>query len=292
MNKALQFGIVAILALPVSAQPRLDRWGVPGALPVGVKPAMLEGVGIEEHLGRQIDLNLTFTAENGYPVALSEYFHKGKPVILDLIYYSCPNLCTLILNGQTEAMREILPWTPGKEYEVVTISIDPNESFDLARKKKAIYLSSFDHPAPGWHFLCERDGNAKKLAEMVGFKYRWDERTQQFAHAAGIMVLTPEGKAARYLYGATFHPRDLRFSLAEASENRTTMAVQKILLFCYHYDPQAGGYVLFATNLMRIGGGLTALLIGLFLWRMIVAERKKASGPSSRNAGEFKEGIV
>jgi protein SCO1/2 len=280
--------MLAVLALPVFAQPRLDRYGVPGALPVGVRAAMLEGVGIEEHLGRQIDLNLTFTAENGYPVALSEYFHKGKPVILDLIYYSCPNLCTLVLNGQTAAMREILPWTPGNEYEVVTISIDPNESFDLARKKKAIYLSSFDHPAPGWHFLCDRDGNAKKLAETVGFKYRWDERTQQFAHAAGIMVLTPEGKAARYLYGATFHPRDLRFSLAEASENRTTMAVQKILLFCYHYDPQAGGYVLFATNVMRGGGILTVLIIVTFLWRMILAERKK----TSLTTRKLKEGIV
>jgi protein SCO1/2 len=288
MNKALQFGMVAVLALPAFGQPRIDRWAVPGGLPVGVRPAMLEGVGIEEHLGRQIDLNLTFTAENGYPVALGEYFHKGKPVILDLIYYSCPNLCTLVLNGQTAAMRELLPWTPGNEYEVVTISIDPNESFDLARKKKAIYLSSFDHPAPGWHFLCDRDGNAKKLAETIGFKYRWDERTQQFAHAAGIMVLTPEGKAARYLYGATFHPRDLRFSLAEASENRTTMAVQKILLFCYHYDPQAGGYVLFATNIMRGGGILTVLIIGFFLWRMIVAERKKRS----LRTREFKEGIV
>lgn len=288
MNKLFQFGLIATLALPVFAQPRLDRYGVPGALPVGVRPAILEGVGIEEHLGRQIDLNLTFTAENGYPVALSEYFHKGKPVILDLIYYSCPNLCTLVLNGQTAAMRDLLPWTPGKEYEVVTISIDPNESFDLARKKKAIYLSSFDHPAPGWHFLCDRDGNAKKLAETVGFKYRWDERTQQFAHAAGIMVLTPEGKAARYLYGATFHPRDLRFSLAEASENRTTMAVEKILLFCYHYDPQAGGYVLFATNFMRVGGILTVLLIGFFLARMIAAERKKASLATRK----LKEGIV
>ncbi|MGA3186454.1 MAG: SCO family protein [Bryobacteraceae bacterium] len=289
MKKILQFGI--LLALPVFAQPRLDRYGVPGALPFGVRPAALEGIGIEEHLGRQIDLNLTFTAENGYPVALKDFFHTGKPVILDLIYYSCPNLCTLVLNGQTAAMRELLPWTPGKEYEVVTISIDPNESFDLARKKKAIYLSSFDHPAPGWHFLCDRDGNAKKLAETIGFKYRWDERTQQFAHAAGIMVLTPEGKMARYLYGATFHPRDLRFSLAEASENRTTMAVQKILLFCYHYDPKAGGYVLFATNIMRAGGILTVLLIGFFLRRMFVAERKKASlhGP---NAGRFKEGIV
>lgn len=290
MKKFLQLGIV-LLASPIFGQPRLDRYGIPGALPVGVRPAILDGVGIEEHLGRQIDLNLTFTAENGYPVALKEFFHSGKPVILDLIYYSCPNLCTLILNGQTAAMREILPWTPGKEYEVVTISIDPNESFDLARKKKAIYLSSFDHPAPGWHFLCDRDGNAKKLAEMIGFKYRWDERTQQFAHAGAIMVLTPEGKMARYLYGASFHPRDLRFSLAEASENRTTMAVQKILLFCYHYDPKAGGYVLFATNLMRAGGILTVLLIGLFLRRMFVAERKKAllNGPK---AGRFKEGIA
>jgi protein SCO1/2 len=252
---------------------------------------MLDGVGIEEHLGRQIDLNLTFTGENGYPVALKEFFHSGKPLILDLIYYSCPNLCTLILNGQTAAMREILPWTPGKEYEVVTISIDPNEGFDLARKKKAIYLSSFDHPAPGWHFLVDRDNNAKKLAEMIGFKYRWDERTQQFAHAGGIMVLTPEGKMARYLYGATFHPRDLRFALAEASENRTTMAVQKILLFCYHYDPKAGGYVLFATNLMRAGGLLTVLLIGLFLRRMIKAERKKTSG-QAHDAGGLKEGIA
>jgi protein SCO1/2 len=289
MNKVLQIAIV--LALPVFAQPRLDRYGIPGALPAGVRPAMLDGVGIEEHLGRQVDLNLTFTGENGYPVALKEFFHSGKPVILDLIYYSCPNLCTLILNGQTAAMREILPWTPGKEYEVVTISIDPNEGFDLARKKKAIYLSSFDHPAQGWHFLVDRDNNAKKLAEMIGFRYRWDERTQQFAHAGGIMVLTPEGKMARYLYGATFHPRDLRFALAEASENRTTMAVQKILLFCYHYDPKAGGYVLFATNVMRAGGLLTVLLIGFFLRRMIKAERKKASA-HAHDAGGLKEGIA
>lgn len=289
MKKALQFGIVALLvALSLSAQPRLDRYGVPGALPVGVKPAALEGVGIEEHLGRQVDLNLQFTAESGYPVALSEFFHKKRPVILDLIYYQCPNLCTLVLNGQTQAMREILPWTPGNEYEVVTISIDPQESFDLARKKKAIYTSSFDHPAPGWHFLCDRDGNAKKLAEMVGYKYRWDERTQQFAHAAGIMILTPEGKVARYLYGASFHPRDMRFALAEASENRTTMAVQKILLYCYHYDPQAGGYVLFATNIMRIGGVLTVLLIAFFVWRMVQAERRKSAGQTR----DLKEGIA
>jgi len=291
MKQFLSFGFVALSILPLAAQPRLDRYGIPGALPAGVKPAMLEGVGIEEHLGRQVDLNLTFTAENGYPVTLSEFFHQGRPVILNLIYYSCPNLCTLILNGETAALRELLPWTPGKEYEVVTISIDPNESFDLARKKKALYLSSFDHPAPGWHFLCDRDGNAKKLAEQIGFKYRWDERTQQFAHTAGIMVLTPKGTMARYLYGATFHPRDLRFSLAEASENRTTMAVEKILLFCYHYDPQSGGYVLFATNFMRVGGACTVLLIAFFLWRMVLMERKR-SALTSAAGGKLKEGVV
>ncbi len=183
MKTVLQFGIAAVLALPVFAQPRLDRYGVPGALPVGVRPAILDGVGIEEHLGRQIDLNMEFMGENGYPVALKEFFHAGKPVILDLIYYSCPNLCTLILNGQTAAMREILPWTPGKEYEVVTISIDPNEGFDLARKKKAIYTSSFDHPAPGWHFLTDRDGNAKKAGlktsglNIAGMSARSSSRT-------------------------------------------------------------------------------------------------------------------
>ena len=231
-----------------------------------------------------MDLNLTFTNEDGQPVALKEFFHQGRPVILDLIYYSCPNLCNLILNGQTKAMREI-PWTPGTEYEVVTITIDPSETPELARKKKQTYLSSFERQAPGWHFLCDRDGNAKKLAELVGFKYRYDEYSKQFAHAAGIMVLTPEGKMARYLYGATYRSRDLRFSLAEASENRTTMAIDKILLFCYHYDPAAHGYVLFATNVMRVGGVLTVLLIGYFLWRMIRAERH-------RSAKGLKEGLA
>jgi protein SCO1/2 len=193
-------------------------------------------------------------------------------------------LCTLVLNGQTEAMRAI-PWTPGKEYEVVTISIDPRESFDVARKKKAIYMGSYDRPAPGWHFLVDHDGNAKKLAEMAGFHYRYDPRIEQYAHAAAIMVLTPEGRMARYLYGVRFSPRDLRFALAEASEGRSTMAIEKILLFCYHYDPKAGAYVLFATNLMRAGGLLTVGLIVIFLTRMFRADRK-------RTAKVLKEGLA
>jgi protein SCO1/2 len=277
--------IVGLLAsLPLLAESRLPSNDGPGALPANVRPPQLEGVGIDEHLGKPIDLSLTFIAENGYPVALSEYFHKDRPVILNLVYYNCPMLCTLVLNGQTEAMRAI-PWTPGKEYEVVTISIDPREFFDVARKKKAIYMGSYDRPAPGWHFLVDHDGNAKKLAEMAGFHYRYDPRIEQYAHAAAIMVLTPEGRMARYLYGVRFSPRDLRFALAEASEGRSTMAIEKILLFCYHYDPKAGAYVLFATNLMRAGGLLTVGLIVIFLTRMFRADRK-------RTAKVLKEGLA
>ena len=147
----------------------MSKIGDASRLPANVRPAQLEGVGIDEHLGASVDLNLTFTAENGYPVTLGEYFHKGRPVILNLVYYNCPMLCTLVLNGQTEAMREI-PWTPGKEYEVVTISIDPRESFADAQKKRAVYMGSFDRPAPGWHFLTDRDGNAQRLAKQVGIQ--------------------------------------------------------------------------------------------------------------------------
>jgi protein SCO1/2 len=267
----------AFVATCVWAGPASRMGPAPGSgPPPNVLPPMLQGVGVDEHLGRDIDLNLTFTAENGYPVALKDYFNQGRPVILNLIYYSCPMLCNLILNGQTAVLREI-PWTPGKEFEVVTISIDPREAFDLARKKKLVYLGSYDRPAPGWHFLTDRDGNAKRLAELIGFHYRYDESQEQYAHSAAIFILSPQGKISRYLYGVRYRARDLRFALAEAGANRVTTTVEKILLFCYHYDPKTGSYVLFATNIMRAGGIFTVLLISLFLWRMFRNERKKSA---------------
>jgi len=196
-------------------------------------------------------------------------------VILNLVYYNCPMLCTLVLNGQTEAMREV-PWTPGKEYEVVTISIDPRETFADAQKKRAIYLASYDRPAPGWHFLTDREGNVQRLAKQVGVTYRYDKRQDQYAHPAAIMVLTPQGRMARYLYGIRYRASDLRFAMAEASEGRATMALEKVLLFCFHYDPRAGRYVWFALNLMRLGGLLTVALIAAYLWRMFRAERARS----------------
>jgi protein SCO1 len=287
--KALTLVLLALAAWPLAADHRVPAPIGNTSLPANVRPPQLENVGIQEHLSRPVDLNLQFIGENGYPVALNEFFHKGRPVILNLVYYNCPMLCTLVLNAQTETMREI-PWTPGVEYEVVTITIDPRESFADARKKKAIYLSSYDKPAPGWHFLADYQGNAKRLADQVGFQYRYDKRIEQYAHPAAIMVLTPQGHVARYLYGIRYKARDLRFALAEASEGRATMALEKILLFCYHYDPQAGAYVLFAMNLMRGGGLLTVLLIFFFVRRLYKAERIR-SAPALTAVG-FKEGLA
>ncbi len=238
-------------------------------------PLMLQGVGVDERIGRNIDLDMTFIAENGYPVALRQFFHKDRPVILNLVYYRCPMLCNLVLNGQTAGLREI-PWSAGEEFEVVTISIDPSETFDLASQKKALYGANYGKPMTGWHFLVDHEGNAKRLAEAIGFHYRFDEGQQQFAHAAAIMVLTPDGKMSRYLYGIRFKARDLRLALTEAAEGKGKFTIDRLLLFCYHYDPRTHSYTMFATNLMRGGGILTVLFLGIMLWRLWRRERQIA----------------
>jgi len=258
LSKVLGIGLLAVCAL--SAEPGL--------------PPQLEGIGIEERLGRQIDLDLQFTNERGYQIPLRSFFHKDKPVILNLVYYACPMLCNLVLNGQTQVLREI-PWTPGEEYEIVTISIDPMESFDLAVRKKQMYLESYGKKAPGWHFLTDYKGNVKKLAAQVGFQYRWDERSNQFAHAAAITFLTPEGKVSRYLYGIRFKTRDVRLALTEASQSKLGITIDKVLLFCFHYDSSARSYVLFARNVMRGGGILTIFILGAILFGLWRGERNR-----------------
>ena len=205
-------------------------------------------------------------------MALGEFFNKGKPVILDLVYYSCPMLCTLVLNGQTTALENI-PATVGKDFDVVTISIDPTETFELARQKREAYLAQYRRASTGWHFLVDRDGNVKKLADQVGFRYRYDEQRQQYAHAAAIMLLTPEGKVSRYLYGIKFNPRDVRLALAEAAQSKFSLSVDRVLLYCFQYDPDAQGYVLFARNLMKAGGAVTVL--GIVTMVLLLRRREK-----------------
>jgi len=236
-----------------------------------VLPRELEGIGVDEKFGAAVNPDLQFTAENGYQVSLRSFLNQGKPVLLNLVYYRCPMLCNLVLNAQSKVMRD-LAWTAGKEFEVVTISIDPAEGFNLAQAKKKWYLETYGRPeaATGWHFLTDYQGNAKRLAEQVGFNYRWDAKTEQFAHAAAIMFLTPDGRVSRYLYGLDYKARDMRLALAEASEGKLGTVRDKILLYCFHYDPNAKSYVPFAMNVMKAGGILTVLVMAFILsvmWR-------------------------
>lgn len=244
-------------------------------------PFELEGVRVEENVGKPIDLGLEFTNERGYPEPLRDSFKDGKPVLLNLVYYTCPMLCNLVLNGQVQALRQI-PWTPGNEFNIVTVSINPNEMFDLAQKKRMMYLTSYDRPAPGWHFFADYRDNAKKLAEQLGDHYKWDDRTEQYAHAAVIFVLTPKGVISRYLYGIRYKPRDLRLALTEASEDKFAFSVDRLLLYCFHYDPKSRSYTLFATNFMRGGGILCVSLMVFFIRRLFLAEKQRqmAFGPS------------
>ena len=228
-------------------------------------PRVLQGIGFDQRLNEQVPLDLTFTDDAGRPVTLADYF-GSKPVILVLAYYQCPRLCTLVLNGLVQGMLE-MPFTAGKEFEVVTVSFDPLETWELAASKKEAYLQRYGRPgtANGWHFLTGDETNIRALAAAVGFRYRYDAATKQFAHASGIMILTPEGRISRYFYGIEYAPRDIRLGLVEASRNQIGSPVDQILLFCYHYDPATGRYGAIAMNLVRLAGALFVLIGGVFL---------------------------
>ena len=230
---------------------------------VGVRPELLKQVGIDQKLNQLIPLNLAFRDENGNSVELGQYFGQ-KPVILTLVYYNCPMLCTQVLNGVESGLKE-LPTDIGKQFDVVTISIDPTESHVLAKVKKEMYVGMYGRPgaAEGWHFLTGDEAQIKQLADAVGFRYAYDPDTKQFAHASAIMLLTPEGKISRYFYGIQYPSRDLRLGLVEASEGKIGTPVDQVLLFCYHYDPATGKYGLLISRVIQIGGALTVLILGI-----------------------------
>jgi len=229
----------------------------------GVRPELLKQVSIDQKLNQAIPLNLSFRDENGAPVQLAQFFGK-KPVILTLVYYNCPNLCTQVLNGVESGLKE-LSMDIGKQFDVVTISIDPTESHVLARVKQEMYVGMYGRPgaAQGWHFLTGDEPQIKQLADAVGFRYAYDPDTKQFAHYSGIMLLTPEGKLSRYFYGIQYPSRELRLGLVEASEGKIGTPADQILLFCYHYDPATGKYGLLISRVIQIGGALTVLILGV-----------------------------
>jgi protein SCO1/2 len=233
-------------------------------------------VGIDQKLNEQISLDIVFRDEGGNAVSLQKYF-SGKPVIISLVYYRCPMLCTQVLNGMVETFR-ILQLSAGQDFEVVTVSIDPSEGAELAAEKKGHYIEAYerDGAEKGWHFLTGDQKSITALANAVGFKYVYDEATKQFAHASGIMVATPEGKVARYLYGIEYGAKDLTFSLMEASQNKIGSPVDKLLLLCYHYDPMTGTYGVVVANLLRGGAVVTLLVLGGFMYINFRRDRRKA----------------
>lgn len=245
--------------------------GVVSAQVAGDLPMQLEGVGVVERFGESIPGDIRLVDEQGRAVVLSELLKQGRPVMLNLTYFTCPMLCSMVLNGLVEGLRKV-EYTPGHEFELLSVSIDPRDTPEVAVKKKANYISSYGRPqaASGWHFLTGEEAEVRRLADAVGFQYRWDDAQKQFAHAAVTFVLTPEGKVARYLYGIQYAPQDLRLALLEASEGRIGSPLERFMLFCYQYDPVGKKYTLYARNLMRLGGALMVIVLGgalVIYWR-------------------------
>ena len=254
-----------------------------GPVPTGNSTEVLKKVDIEQRLDSQIPLGLRFRDEAGREVALGDYFKNGKPVVLTLVYYECPMLCNQVLNGLTGTLQA-MSFTAGREFDVVTVSFDARETPELAARKKETYLRRYgrEGAAAGWHFLTGEKASIDRLAEAVGFRYVWDERSQQFAHASAIMVATPEGKLSHYFYGIDYDPRALRLALVEASAGKIGSPVDKLILYCYHYDPTVGGYAPVVMNIVRLAGVATVLGIISLLW---VLHRYRRSG-SAEGDGE------
>ena len=255
---------------------------IAGAQVVRDSVAELMDIDIIEHLGDTLPLDLSFIDDNGNEVTLSDYFKGDKPVLLTLGYYECPMLCNLVFNGVSDGIKE-LGWVPGEKYEVVSVSIDPLETFGLAADKKANYIKHLEMPkaAAGWHFLVTGSENAKTLADAIGFEYYYVEDRDEYAHAAAAYLISPEGVISRYLYGIQYTGINLKLGLLEASEGKIGSTMDKILLYCFRYDPDAKGYVLFAQNAMKVGGVATVFLIALLVGSLYLKERLKAKGKTA-----------
>ncbi len=240
------------------------------------RPIPLRDVEFDQKLNSQIPLDLSFTDERGSSIQLRDYL-SGKPILLNFVYYKCRDLCPLLLDGIVRTLRA-LSFDIGDQFDVLTVSFDPSDNSALAGAQKKDFASRYGRPGAerGWHFLTGEEPAIRKLAEAVGFHYSFDPNTGEFAHATGIVLLTPRGKTSRYFYGIEFSPRDLRLGLVEAAEGKIGTPIDQLLLFCYHYDPVTGKYGPFVTNLVRLGGLITVIALGAFILWMIRRERANA----------------
>lgn len=262
--------IFALVHLPANAQfwQQPDRQKMSGA-------ALSREITIEQKLNEQVPLNLTFRDETGQEVQLKQYFGK-KPVLLTLVYYECPSLCGLVLQGLLKSLR-VINYTPGDQFEIVTVSINPKETPQLAAAKKQNFLKEYGRldAAKGWHFLTGEEDQIRQLADAVGFRYVYDPKSGQYAHAAGIMLLTPGGKVARYFYGIEYSPRDLRMGIMDASQGKVGSPVEKVILFCFQYDPSTGKYSLAIIRVIQLASVLTVLVLGGFISTQMYREKRR-----------------
>jgi protein SCO1/2 len=233
--------------------------------PASVTPPQLEEVTFKQRLNERLPLEATFRDDAGRTVRLGDYFGK-KPVVLAFVYYQCPMLCTQVMNGLSSAFG-VLPFEPGQDFDVVLVSFDPRDTPAIAAEKKRAHLAywSAERQAPAWHLLTGDDATIRRVTAAAGFTYRWDEATGQFAHVSGVLVATPAGTLSRYFYGIEYSPKELRLALVESGEGRVGSAIDELLLYCFHYDPESGQYGLLVMNLIRLGGAATVLAIAGFI---------------------------
>ena len=271
-----------VVSFVVAGDAHAQMTGAPAAgyrrepgMAASVVPRPLREIGFDQRLDERVPLDVEFKDDQGRTVKLAEYFGR-KPVVLAFVYYDCPMLCTMVLSSITSTLG-VLSLDAGKDFELVMVSFDPRETPELAARKKAEYVHRYDRPTAvsGWHFLTGEPPSIERLTKAAGFRYTWDDETQQFAHPAGIVVLTPDGRLARYLFGLDYGPRDLRFALIEASEGRIGTAVDAALLYCFHYDPMTGRYGFVVMRALRIAGAATVAALGTFVFIMLRRERSR-----------------
>jgi protein SCO1/2 len=281
----LLFSTRSTLALP-GAGPNGNLFGF--ERPASYNP--VPGVGFDQRLNEQVPLDLPFTDATGKTVQLKDYF-GDKPVILSLAYYDCPMLCTLVLNGLVRTLRT-LSFSAGKEFNVVTVSFDAREKPALAAEKRKTYLDAYRRPGAeeGWHFLTGDEDAIQRLTKAVGFRFSYDEKSNQFAHASGIIVLTPQGKLSRYFYGIEYAPRDVRLGLVEAAEGKIGSAIDQVLLLCFHYDPAGGKYSFMVVRGVQLTGLLTLLLLGSYIFTQVRRERRKSHSDATAPALSLRKG--
>ena len=239
-------------------------------------PKQLQGVDVLEHLGEQVPLALPFRDQNGRRVTLGQYFDGRHPVLLTLNYSNCPMLCSLMLTGLVKGLKGV-EWGINQDFQVVTVSLDAAETLDVAQRTADRYLTQYGRPEArgGWHFLTGSEASIRAYADALGFSYRYDEKRKEFAHPAALALASPSGTLVRYLYGLEFEPRTLRLGLVEASEGKIGTTLDRLVLYCFHYDSSEGRYAPVARRIMEMGGAATVLLLGGFLWVLSRAESKR-----------------